>query len=288
VTDYETLQQLTDRIYYLPADHRTDRPILAAILGDRRVLMVDAGASPAHAQLFLDELDRVTHRHPDWVALTHWHWDHVFGLSHLSIPSFGHANLTKNLARLQGRSWTDEALAARVARGEETAFCAENIRKEYGERREIGIVLPTITFEQALFLDLGGLRCELHHIPTDHTDDAVAVYVVEEGTLFLGDALAWNMHASPPYYTAKGVSELMGAIDRFPATWYVESHLTPVHGEAFRADNRILTLTANLIHEGVAEETALVAAIEQRMAGQLPEDHKEVVRLFLNGQQAGR
>ncbi len=207
--------------------------------------MVDAGASPAHAQLFLDELDRVTHRRPDWVALTHWHWDHTFGLSHLSIPSFGHVALARNLARLQGLSWTDKALAERVARGEEIAFCAENIRKEYGERRDIDVVLPTITFERAVTLDLGGVRCELHHVPTDHTDDAVAIYVVEDEVLFLGDALGENLYAAPPYYSAGNVSKLMAAIRRFPARWFVESHSAPMRAEAFWADNRILVVVAD-------------------------------------------
>ncbi|MCU0521929.1 MAG: MBL fold metallo-hydrolase [Anaerolineae bacterium] len=97
---YEVLVKLTDRVCYLPADHRTDRPILSAILGTQRTAMVDAGASPAHAQLFLDALHKSTGRRRDWVILTHWHWDHTFGLAHLELSSFGHHHLTRNLKRL--------------------------------------------------------------------------------------------------------------------------------------------------------------------------------------------
>jgi glyoxylase-like metal-dependent hydrolase (beta-lactamase superfamily II) len=282
MSDLSTLRQLTDRIYYLPADHRTDRPVLAAILGTRYVLMVDGGASPAHAQHFLDELERVTHRRPDWVAVTHWHWDHTFGLSHLALPAFGHMNLARNLARLQGLSWSDGALAERVARGEEIAFCAENIGKEYGEQRAIDVALPTITFDDMLTLDLGDTSCRLHHIPTDHTDDAVAVYVVDDEVLFLGDAMGENLYASPPYYSAACTAQLVAAIERLPIRWFVGGHGEPVKGDAFWAENRILAVVAELIQRGITERGYLVAAVELRLAGQVPEDFLEVIDLFLN------
>jgi glyoxylase-like metal-dependent hydrolase (beta-lactamase superfamily II) len=284
MSEYETLQQLTERIYYLPADHRTDRPILAAIVGKRRVLMVDAGASPRHAQLFLDALYQATGRRPDWVVLTHWHWDHTFGLSHLAIPSFGHVNLTRNLSRLQGLSWEDDALDGRVKRGEEIAFCAENIRKEYGQSRDIAIALPTITFDGALTLYLGGVICELHYLPTDHTDDALAIYIPEEETLFVGDALGQNLYATPPYYSAAGVTRLMATIDRFSARWFVESHGIPVDREAFLAENRILTVVAETIQSGTRQLESLVDAVKQRLGDQLPDDYEEVVDLFLVGE----
>jgi glyoxylase-like metal-dependent hydrolase (beta-lactamase superfamily II) len=268
-------------VTYLPADARSDRPILAAILGAEDVLMVDAGASPAHAQLFLDELHRLTKRLPSWVALTHWHWDHTFGLSHLSAPAIAHHNAAKNLAQQQGLSWGDDALAERVKRGTEIAFCAEHIAKEYGPNRDIRVVLPTITFEGAVSVDLGGVVCELHHIPTDHTDDAVAVYVPEEGVLFLGDAMGENLYADPPYYSAPGVDALIKAIEQFPSTWYVESHSQPADANAFWAENAILPVVAGLISEGLTARHALISATKRRLGDRLPADHQQVIDLFL-------
>ena len=46
------LQQLTDRVWYLPHDEASDRPVLTYIEGDQLSVAVDAGASPAHVREF--------------------------------------------------------------------------------------------------------------------------------------------------------------------------------------------------------------------------------------------
>ena len=46
------LQQLTERVWYLPHDEASDRPVLTYIEGDQLSVAVDAGASPAHVREF--------------------------------------------------------------------------------------------------------------------------------------------------------------------------------------------------------------------------------------------
>ncbi len=82
-----SLQRLSENIVYLPADEKTDRPILAAISGDKKTLLIDAGNSPAHVALFLRELDRNRISRGDYVVITRWHWDHSFGISALNLPT---------------------------------------------------------------------------------------------------------------------------------------------------------------------------------------------------------
>jgi glyoxylase-like metal-dependent hydrolase (beta-lactamase superfamily II) len=276
------LTQLTNHIYFFPADASTDRPILAAILGRDHMLMIDAGNSPRHVDLFLHELAQITERKPDWVVLTHWHWDHTFGLSRLAVPAIGHKNLARNLARLQSFSWDDAALAKRVQEGEEIVFCAENIRKEYGTRRDIHIILPTLTFDTDLTIHLGGVTCELHAIPTAHTDDSIAVYVREDKTLFLGDALGENSYAPVPYYSAAKMKQLTAFIDAFDADWFVESHARPVSRADFWVDNEILTLVADAILGGITDKAAVAKYIQEHAVLPLPEDSMEVIDSFLN------
>ena len=275
------LKRLTDNILYSDHDPRTDRPILAAVLGRDRVLMVDAGASRAHTHAFLDALARETGRQPDWVAVTHWHWDHSFGMAYVGAPTIGHLNLTKNLVKLQGLAWDDAALAERVARRQEISFCAEHIAVEYGDSRDIEIVLPDITFERSMTLDLGGIACKLRHIPTVHCDDAVALFVVEDSVLFVGDAMGEEYYAWPTYYSAGLMDQLVTAIRRFPATTYVESHCDPMDAAGFWADNQILVTAAEMIRVGITSRDSLLAAVRDRLSDSLPDDHEEIIDKFL-------
>ena len=53
----------------------------------------------------------------DFVALTHWHWDHIFGLPVLQDAlSIAHSETKKEIRTLVSYEWTDEALDARVKR----------------------------------------------------------------------------------------------------------------------------------------------------------------------------
>ena len=76
------LKKVTDRIYYLPGEDFTgrDRPFLYYIRGDKLSLAVDAGNSPDHVELFYSQLKAAGLPLPDITLLTHWHWDHTFGL----------------------------------------------------------------------------------------------------------------------------------------------------------------------------------------------------------------
>ena len=280
------LIKLTDNIYYSEADHSIDQQIIAAIVGANKTLMIDAGVSREYALSFRDAVKHITGRDIDYVVLTHWHWDHVFGFSSLEMGSFGQMNIAAHLNRMKGYTWEDEALYERVRSGEEIEFCAGNIQKVYGENRDISIKLPEIYFDNRLDIDLGGITCELHHIPTDHTDDMTAVFVKERKVLFLSDALGPQFYADKPYYKSKTVKKLMEVIKSFDAEWFVVSHDCPRRLEEFLENTEILEATATLILDGVNDKHRLIDRLRQMMGDRLLNDDEEVVQLFLNGDQA--
>ena len=76
------LHRISDHVYWMPPA-KPDRPSLGAVVGTDGVLMLDAGASDAHARQFLNLLTAQGIPSPDYVALTHWHWDHVFGAAEI-------------------------------------------------------------------------------------------------------------------------------------------------------------------------------------------------------------
>lgn len=242
----QTLEKLNRRFWYQTPVSETDRPILGAVVGDRITLMIDAGNSKAHAQLFLSELEKQRIPSPSMVALTHWHWDHIFGLHALDIPSLA-SRLTKSeMEKLIPYRWTDDALDERVKSGVEIEFCASAIKKEYGKDRSIKIKLPDITFENKLEIDLGGVTCQLQQVGGDHSPDSVVVYIKEEKILFLGDAIYANLYASKWNYTADSVLQLMDALDQFDADTYILSHGTAISKSEYQEEAALLRKAAQL------------------------------------------
>src|SRR5215218_7181263 len=110
------LCRISDRVYWMPPGP-PDRPSLCAVVGDRRTLMLDAGASSAHARRFLDGLSAEGVAPPSYVALTHSHWDHVFGAAEFDAHVIAQALTAETLIELAATDWSDEALDRRVVAG---------------------------------------------------------------------------------------------------------------------------------------------------------------------------
>src|SRR3954447_19420006 len=99
-----TLSQITDHVYWM-SPGEPDRPSLCAVVGTNRTLMLEAGASAAHVRLFLDALTNMQVPQPDLVALTHWHWDHIFGAAELNIPIIAHTQTATEIAVQASYQW---------------------------------------------------------------------------------------------------------------------------------------------------------------------------------------
>lgn len=182
-----TLHQLTSNIYYTDHDPAVDRPVLGYIAGSRFAVMVDAGNSPSHVRSYLALLAAQGLTLPKYCALTHWHWDHTFGLHAFPGEAIACRQTNDELRRLSQWSWDEAAMQARLAAGLEIAFADEHIRAEYPSPEDIIVRPAAITFDQTLTLDLGGLTCHLLHLPSAHSEDSVVVYIPEERLLFIGD-----------------------------------------------------------------------------------------------------
>lgn len=218
------LHHLTDHVHWFTPDARTDRPILGVVVGKRATLMVDAGASSAHARAFLKALEENGVSSPSYLALTHWHWDHVLGMSALDAPIFAQRGTAQEVAKLAGYDWSDAALDARVEAGSEIAFCRELIKLELLGRSDLSLRTPDIIFEDFLSLDLGGVTCELHRVGGDHAADSSILYVPKDRILFLGDCISQAIYSPRQHYTAAKLLPLLDKLDVFGAEFYLESH----------------------------------------------------------------
>lgn len=218
------LIQISKKIYYLPCGEN-DRPILGIIIGDKATALVDAGNSPEHAKLLLDEIKKIPIEIPPikYIFITHWHWDHIFGLSMFQdgVKIIAHKLTVEKITEMIDYKWDDESLASRVSEGLEIPFCEENIKLEYPySNREITLIIPSHSFQEKQIIDLGKVNCVLEHVGGDHSLDSTIITV--DGVTFIGDSL------SPNYYNQGEFTEklifLQEKLLNLNSRIYIESH----------------------------------------------------------------
>jgi glyoxylase-like metal-dependent hydrolase (beta-lactamase superfamily II) len=160
---------------------------LGLIVGSQWSLLVDTGSSPAQGRTVRASLAAVTNKPLTAVVVTHWHYDHAFGLGAFAdVPRIGHESLHFRLS-------SAEAAAA----GERLGV----------DLQELG--QPNVEIAVATAVELGNRRVEIAHLGRGHTDGDLVVVVPDSDVLFAGDLLE---SAGPPSFGPDSVP------DEWPAT----------------------------------------------------------------------
>lgn len=276
-------KQLTSRIWYQTPVSEADRPILAVVRGEKHQLMIDAGNSSAHAALFLEEMKKHNLGSPDLLALTHWHWDHIFGMKHLGLPSIATQQTITRMKEMQPYAWTDAALQERMDQGIEIPFCADAIKLEFGTTRDIEVVLPTIGFTGQLEIDLGGVQCQLIEVENDHAPGSLLVYIPEERVVFLGDAMYADIFSSKWNYTVERTKRLLATIDRLEADYYVWSHGEAMPKSEFEEEVNMLRRAIRVTEATGGRLKDMRTLYAEETGRSLTEDETETLIYFANG-----
>lgn len=279
-----TLHRLSARVWWLTPRAETDRPTLGVVAGERGSLVIDAGASPAHAGALRAELERHALPAPRLVALTHWHWDHVFGAAALGVPAIASRETQRVLGVLAGLAWDDDAIDRRVAEGREIAFCRDMIRLELPDRAGLVLQPPEIAFADELALDLGGVTCRLIHIGGDHSPDGIAVHIPEEGVAFIGDALCDDLYHGPPRLTAGQCFPLLDRLLALDADHYVGGHdLAPIGRRQLAEDAAMFKQIGAAVARIGDDRDGVLAALPALLGGPPSDDHVAIADAFLGG-----
>ena len=173
------LNRMTERIWVYPFEEERDRPNLSYIRGDRWSLAVDAGHSEEHTREFYRALEAAGLPLPELTVLTHWHWDHTFGMHAVHGLCLANERTNRYLADFRGR-----------LEKEGTAFFLdmhETIRREYGDGRPVIVTLADLVFRGEMRLDLGNCPVRVFQAEAPHTDDSTLIEVPGEKALILGD-----------------------------------------------------------------------------------------------------
>lgn len=221
------LNKLSDRIYFMPSDSKTDRPVIGLICGDKYSVVVDAGNSPAHAHKFLECAGKLDISPIKSLVITHWHWDHIFGIEYMKLTTICQEKTQERLAELQQVAWDDASLEERVKKGEEITFCSEMMKLEMPDRSDLKIGNANITFKDKLDMDLGGIHCIIENVGGCHSEDSVVVYVPSEKIMFLGDCLSEDFYSGDWSYDKDTLKAMIDKIKKYDANTYVMSHCMP-------------------------------------------------------------
>lgn len=212
-------KQLTDRIYYLEHQREVDRPMLALIKGEQHSLAIDAGNSEMHITMFYEALNMNGLPLPDYTVITHWHWDHTFGMKQVYGTSFAYEKTNEFLRAEQARLAED---------GYAESLKAENVylRGEYHRGQPIETAPADVVFTDKLIFDLGGVTAEAFHVEAPHSEDTVLIFIPEEKVLFLGDATSEDF-LNDYYMDWDKLEALIATIKSIDCEYCVLSHAEP-------------------------------------------------------------
>lgn len=219
------LIKVSDRLYYLPHYEKNDWCTVALVIGDNHVMMLDSGASRRHVEMFMQQLEENSLPKPDLCFLTHWHWDHTYGLAHIDgVTSFATKATNDLLKKMQGWGWSDEEMKERLKTGEDLEFSYPHINDEYPDKSQIKIASATVEFKEELKIDLGGVTVQLKTLENSHSYDCAVAYIPEEKCIFLGDIHYEDLLPLQPVYYADSHEKLITALRKFDFDKVLSGH----------------------------------------------------------------
>jgi quinoprotein relay system zinc metallohydrolase 2 len=185
-----------------------DNANIGFIVGERCVLVVDAGGSLAVGRALREAIRRITRVPVCHVVLTHVHPDHFFGAAAFveDRPRFiAHANYPRQIA-VRARPYLNA------------------LQRDLGESAAGSeIIAPTVLVGDHLDVDLGGRSVRIRAWPPAHTDDDLSVFDAASRTLWLSDLLFVG-HTPVIDGTITGFLDVMGQLRALDAAHYVPGH----------------------------------------------------------------
>ena len=180
---------------------------LGLVVGSERALLVDTGSSPVQGRAVRESVASVTDRSPAAVVVTHWHYDHAFGLAAFAdLETIAHESVR-------------DRLDSSVATAE-----ADRLGLDPAE-----LARPNREIVVAAALDLGGRRVEIAHLGRGHTDGDLVVVVPDADLVFAGDLIE---SAGPPSFGPDSVpDEWAGTLDGLIGLMTAKTVAVPGHGE---------------------------------------------------------
>jgi glyoxylase-like metal-dependent hydrolase (beta-lactamase superfamily II) len=180
------------------------------IVGDRDVLVVDTGTSPAAARTFIEDAKLITNKPIRYVVNTHFHYDHTDGnqvyagkadiIAHDYVKQairtldvlHREPYKTSQLTNVPNRI---ESLKKQIADAKDPVT-KTNLERQlkvaeagWEELKEIKPTPPNVTYSRKKVLNLGGREVQLLFLGRGHTNGDTVVYLPKEKVVCTGDLM---------------------------------------------------------------------------------------------------
>ncbi|WDV46443.1 MBL fold metallo-hydrolase [Clostridiaceae bacterium M8S5] len=253
------LKKLTNKIYYMPLDNTTDRPHLGLICGDKYSLVVDSGNSTTHAKEFLNSIKDMDIPPLKYLVITHYHWDHIYGIDTMKLTTIAHKNIIEHLNNERLKKLDDASLDEHVKNEVFSEFTTQCIKAEMSNEERTNLVIGNIdiTFEKQLKIDLGGLTCIVDWVGGNHTNDSATVYVPDEKVAFLGDCIYGAKFNGAYGYTADDLIPMLDILDSYNADKFLVSHEEIWDKSSMNEFSNQLRVANELVGKDSSSETAI-------------------------------
>ena len=243
-------EKIADGVYYATA---TGSMVTGSnnvlIVGDRDVMVVDTGTSPAAARAFIEDNKLITKKPLRYVVNTHFHYDHTDGnqvyagkadiiahdyvksaiqnLDVLHTEPFKTSQLTNVPNRIDTlkKQIADEKDAARKATLQQQLAVAQ---QGWEDLKEIKPTPPNVTYSKKKVVNLGGREVQLLFLGRGHTNGDTFVYLPKEKIVATGDM----MESQVAYMGSAQFDEWVTTLDALKKLDF--ETVLPGHGPPFK------------------------------------------------------
>jgi glyoxylase-like metal-dependent hydrolase (beta-lactamase superfamily II) len=177
------LERVSEHIYYAEGLFELGTPLnqnfisnAGVVIAPEGVVVIDALGSPALAKRLVGEIRKITDKPIQYVIVTHYHADHVYGLQ--AFRDLGAKIIAQENGKLYLTSETAK-LRLEVSRNELAPWVNADTELQAAD-------VWVISDERMM---LSGWAFDLIKVGPAHTPDDLAVYVPQEQVLFAGDLM---------------------------------------------------------------------------------------------------
>lgn len=245
------LQQLTPHLWV--SQSRFYQTNSGVFLSDGEAVLVDPCMLPLEIDAIV-EFVQIQCAAPQWLVLTHSHWDHILGPER--FPG------VKTIAQANYVQATNAELGARIPK----QIAQWEARHNVARKRPFEVPKPDVVFERETTIEAGGLTLKLAHAP-GHAADQLVVYHENSATLWASDILS---DVEIPYisHDLAAFEETLQKLSGWDVEVLIPGHGNPSTGQA-------------VFRQRVAEDLAYLGQLKDKVTQAIREGRtvKETVDL---------